>query len=99
MARRLATGKSSSPSCTRIGNKSALAYGGAATWRRRYPNRIIIEGAVIMAAEESRTEKTRSVVLKYFSDLERGDLESALSRLAPDVDFQLPVDQWNDVIP
>lgn len=47
----------------------------------------------------SRTEKTRETVRKYFSELERGDLESALSLLSPDIDFQLPANQWNEVIP
>lgn len=45
------------------------------------------------------TELTRRVVEKYFTDLENGDLESALSALADDIEFELPVDQWNAVIP
>lgn len=45
------------------------------------------------------TERTRQVVEKYFTDLEKGDLESALAALAPDVEFELPMDRWNRVIP
>ena len=46
-----------------------------------------------------RTEQTRQVVEKYFSSLENGDLDSALALLAPDVEFDLPRDEWNSVIP
>jgi hypothetical protein len=46
-----------------------------------------------------RTELTGQVVEKYFSSLENGDLESALALLAPDVEFDLPQDDWNRVIP
>lgn len=45
------------------------------------------------------TEQTRQVVEKYFSSLENGDLESALALLSPDIEFDLPVDEWNRVIP
>jgi ankyrin repeat protein/ketosteroid isomerase-like protein len=45
------------------------------------------------------TEQTRQVVEKYFTDLAKGDLDSALSALSDDVDFELPVDRWNEVIP
>jgi ketosteroid isomerase-like protein len=45
------------------------------------------------------TEQTRLVVAKYFADLERGDLDSALSALADDIDFELPADKWNEIIP
>jgi uncharacterized protein len=45
------------------------------------------------------TELTRQVVAKYFADLENGDLESALSALSDDIDFELPMDKWNEVIP
>ncbi|HEX6355577.1 ankyrin repeat domain-containing protein [Actinophytocola sp.] len=45
------------------------------------------------------TERTRQVVRKCFSDLETGDLEGVLSALSPDVEFDLPVDEWNRVIP
>jgi ankyrin repeat protein len=45
------------------------------------------------------TERTRQVVGKYFGDLARGDLASAMAALADDVDFELPVDRWNAVIP
>jgi ankyrin repeat protein len=45
------------------------------------------------------TQQTRQVVEKYFTDLEHGDLASALSALDPDIDFELPVNQWNEVIP
>src|SRR4051812_5590817 len=45
------------------------------------------------------TETTRRVVQKYFTDLERGDLEAAWACLADDIDFELPRDRWNAVIP
>jgi ankyrin repeat protein len=45
------------------------------------------------------TQQTRQVVEKYFTDLENGDLASALSALADDIEFELPKDQWNAVIP
>jgi ankyrin repeat protein len=45
------------------------------------------------------TERTRQVVRKYFNDLENGDLDSALSALSPNIVFELPVDEWNAVIP
>src|SRR5882762_6687795 len=45
------------------------------------------------------TELTRQVVTKYFADLAAGDLSTALSVLAADIDFELPVDRWNEVIP
>jgi ankyrin repeat protein/ketosteroid isomerase-like protein len=45
------------------------------------------------------TELTRQVVEKYFTDLENGDLEAAMAALADDIDFQLPRDRWNEVIP
>jgi uncharacterized protein len=47
----------------------------------------------------SRTEETRKVVRGYFSDLQHGDLRSALSALSADVEFELPADRWNAVIP
>ncbi|WP_116201214.1 ankyrin repeat domain-containing protein [Amycolatopsis circi] len=46
-----------------------------------------------------RTEQTRQVAEKYFSSLENGDLDAALALLAPDVEFDLPQDDWNRVIP
>lgn len=52
-----------------------------------------------MTAAELRTEKTRAAVRKYFSSLEQGDLQSAMSVLSPDIDFQLPANKWNAVIP
>lgn len=45
------------------------------------------------------TELTRQVVEKYFSDLARGDLDAALSALDDGIDFELPRDRWNAVIP
>lgn len=45
------------------------------------------------------TQQTRQVVEKYFTDLEKGDLASALSALSEDVEFELPLDEWNKVIP
>jgi len=45
------------------------------------------------------TELTRQVVEKYFTDLEYGDLPSAMSALADDIEFELPADAWNAVIP
>lgn len=45
------------------------------------------------------SQRTRHVVEKYFSDLERGDLPAATSALSPDIDFVLPQDEWNKVIP
>jgi ankyrin repeat protein/ketosteroid isomerase-like protein len=45
------------------------------------------------------TGLTREVVRKYFADLEHGDLSAALGALSEDVVFELPADQWNDVIP
>jgi ankyrin repeat protein len=52
-----------------------------------------------MTTADSRTEKTREVVRKYFTDLAQGDLASALSLLSPDIEFELPVNRWNEVIP
>jgi uncharacterized protein len=46
-----------------------------------------------------RTELTRQVIDTYFKDLERGDLDAALGALSPDVEFELPADRWNAVIP
>lgn len=45
------------------------------------------------------TERTRRVVHRYFTDLERGDLTSALAVLSDDIGFELPADRWNAVIP
>ncbi|MGX4653719.1 ankyrin repeat domain-containing protein [Micromonospora sp. SCSIO 07396] len=45
------------------------------------------------------TELTRRVVETYFADLARGDLDAALAALSPDIDFELPKDRWNEVIP
>ncbi|WP_026416418.1 ankyrin repeat domain-containing protein [Actinomadura oligospora] len=45
------------------------------------------------------TMNTRQVVERYFTSLERGDLDDALALLADDIDFELPVDEWNAVIP
>lgn len=45
------------------------------------------------------TEKTREVVGKFFVDLEQGDLSAALSTMSEDINFELPEDQWNAVIP
>lgn len=45
------------------------------------------------------TEQTREVVRGYFTDIEKGDLASAMARLASDVVFELPLDQWNEVVP
>jgi len=45
------------------------------------------------------TDRTREVVRKYFTDLENGDLDAALSALSPDIEFELPQDQYNKVIP
>lgn len=45
------------------------------------------------------TDLTRRVVEKYFTDLERGDLGAALSALSDDIDFELPLDRYNEVIP
>jgi ankyrin repeat protein/ketosteroid isomerase-like protein len=45
------------------------------------------------------TQLTRQVVEKYFTDLENGDLASALSALADGIEFELPKDQRNEVIP
>jgi len=45
------------------------------------------------------TERTREVVTKYFSDLEHGKLEDALSALSDDVEFELPCNEYNEVIP
>jgi ankyrin repeat protein/ketosteroid isomerase-like protein len=38
-------------------------------------------------------------VRKYFDDLADGDLGSALTALSPAIDFELPKDRWNQVIP
>lgn len=48
---------------------------------------------------KSQTEITREAVQKYFSSLEHGDVPTAMSVLSPDIDFQLPANQWNAVIP
>ncbi|QFZ21679.1 ankyrin repeat domain-containing protein [Saccharothrix syringae] len=45
------------------------------------------------------SERTRRVVEGYFTDLERGDVDSALSALSRSIDFELPVDRWNEVVP
>jgi ankyrin repeat protein/ketosteroid isomerase-like protein len=45
------------------------------------------------------TERTREVVGKYFTALENGDLGAAMALLSPDVDFELPRNEWNAVIP
>ncbi|MGM1063933.1 nuclear transport factor 2 family protein [Saccharothrix sp. Mg75] len=45
------------------------------------------------------SERTRQVVEKYFTDLERGDVDSALQALSHAIDFELPVDRYNEVIP
>ena len=45
------------------------------------------------------TERTRDVVGRYFGALEQGDLPAALALLAPDIEFELPADRWNAVIP
>lgn len=45
------------------------------------------------------TERTREVVAKYFGDLERGDLDAAMAALSDDIDFELPQDRYNEVIP
>jgi len=45
------------------------------------------------------SQQTRQVVSAYFTDLEHGELDKAMSALAPDIDFELPADRWNDVIP
>jgi len=47
----------------------------------------------------TRTDQTREVIDTYFKDLERGDLDAALRALSPDIEFELPVDRWNAVIP
>lgn len=45
------------------------------------------------------TARTSQVVRKYFADLEHGDLPAAMAALSPDVEFDLPRDRWNEVIP
>jgi ankyrin repeat protein/ketosteroid isomerase-like protein len=45
------------------------------------------------------TESTRRVVTGYFDDLARGELDQALAALAPDIEFELPQDRYNTVIP
>jgi ankyrin repeat protein/ketosteroid isomerase-like protein len=45
------------------------------------------------------TERTREVVGKYFTALENGDLPAAMALLSPEVDFELPKNEWNAVIP
>jgi ankyrin repeat protein/ketosteroid isomerase-like protein len=45
------------------------------------------------------TEQTRQVVTDYFADLARGELDKALSALSSDIEFELPLDQYNAVIP
>lgn len=45
------------------------------------------------------TQHTRDVVAGYFADLERGDLPSAMAALSPKIEFELPRDEWNAVIP
>lgn len=42
---------------------------------------------------------TRQTVEGFFTALERGDLPEALALMAPDVEFELPRDEWNQVIP
>ncbi|WP_431954801.1 ankyrin repeat domain-containing protein [Actinacidiphila sp. bgisy167] len=45
------------------------------------------------------SQTTHRVVQDYFTALEQGDLDGALSLLSPDIDFTLPQDQWNAVVP
>jgi uncharacterized protein len=45
------------------------------------------------------TARTRKVVRKYFTDLSMGHLDAALAALSPGVVFDLPMDEWNRVIP
>lgn len=45
------------------------------------------------------TQTTRAVVEKYFTDLAAGDLPAALAALSPSIEFELPRDHWNAVIP
>lgn len=45
------------------------------------------------------TERTREMVGKYFTALENGDFPAAMALLSPDVDFELPKNEWNAVIP
>jgi ankyrin repeat protein len=47
----------------------------------------------------NRTDQTREVIDTYFKDLERGELDAALRALSPDIEFELPEDRWNAVIP
>lgn len=45
------------------------------------------------------TERTREVVGQYFERLADGAVEKALELLSPDIEFELPEDRWNRVIP
>ncbi|TDD96314.1 nuclear transport factor 2 family protein [Actinomadura rubrisoli] len=45
------------------------------------------------------TQTSRTVVDSFFTSLERGDLDSAFSTLSEDIEFELPLNQWNAVIP
>lgn len=45
------------------------------------------------------TQRTREVVERYFADLGRGDMPAAFAALSPKIEFELPQDRWNAVIP
>src|SRR5918999_6037 len=63
-----------------------------------------LEASQIAIVNRSRrclitTGQTRQVVQKYFADLAHGNLPVALAALSPEIEFELPQDKWNDVIP
>jgi ketosteroid isomerase-like protein len=45
------------------------------------------------------TQQTREVVRDYFTHLSTGNLPAALSALSANVEFELPRDRWNQIIP
>ncbi|MCC9312454.1 nuclear transport factor 2 family protein, partial [Kitasatospora sp. RB6PN24] len=44
------------------------------------------------------SKRTHEAVAQWFDALGRGDMESVINGLAPDVDFELPVDRYNRVV-
>ena len=45
------------------------------------------------------TQQTRQVVENYFSNLANGDLPAAMALLDDNIEFELPMDRYNEVIP
>lgn len=43
--------------------------------------------------------RTHEVISQWFDALGRGDLDTVIATLAEDIEFELPMDTWNRVIP